>query len=218
MTDTIVTAFLLGLFAGGVPGPYTTVVASTALERGFKPAFKLAFIPLVTEIPPMILTVILLRQVNYDILTGVGMLGGVAIAYLGVRLWVRQNPRQGGDPATEERRTFQAMAVGGLLSPAPWIFWLVAAGPLLLRAWNSSPAEGVVFAAILFALFIGTATTIAWLASHGRRVIKEGVRQKVLKGVGVVLVLAGGFLVWQSYEGNFQQMVKQQQSLRQRVR
>lgn len=217
MLDTILTAFLLGFFAGAVPGPYTTVVASTALERGFRPAVAFAFIPLVTEIPPMLVTVLLLQSVNYDILTGVGIVGGLAIAYIGVRMFRRQSSGFSGDPSREHRRTFQAMALGGLMSPAPWIFWLVAAGPLFLRSWNRSHTQGVIFAAVLLTMFISTAMGIAWLASHGRRVITEGRRRKILRGVGVILVAAGGVLLWQSIEGNFQAMIKRQEALRERV-
>jgi len=217
MLDTILTAFLLGLFAGAVPGPYTTVVASTALERGFRPAMVFALIPLVTEIPPMLVTVIFLQSVNYDILTAVGIVGGLAIAYIGVRMFRRQSSGFSGDPSRERRRTFQAMALGGLMSPAPWIFWLVAAGPLFLRSWNRSHTQGVIFAAVLLTMFISTAMGIAWLASHGRRVITENRRRKILRGVGVILVAAGGVLLWQSIEGNFQAMIKRQEALRERV-
>ena len=38
MITTLFTALVLGLFAGLAPGPYTTMVAGTALERGFRPA------------------------------------------------------------------------------------------------------------------------------------------------------------------------------------
>lgn len=217
MIETVLTAALLGLLAGGVPGPYTTVVATTALESGFRPALKLAFIPLVTETPPLILTVFLLRNLNHDLLGAVGILGGVAIAWLGLRFYRRQVNE---DTARVEvpRGTFRTLAVAGLLSPAPWIFWLVAAGPLFLRSWNASWMRGVVFAVILYAMFVGTAATIAWLASHGRRVMTPLARRRVLRVMGVLLILAGGVLVWQSIEGNFQEMVRRQEALRERVR
>ena len=218
MIETILTAGVLGFFAGGVPGPFTTVVASTALERGFGRAVKLAFIPVVTEIPALLVTVFLLKNLNHDLLGAVGILGGVAVIYLGVRFFRRQGIEDEElDEALEDRRTFQTLAVAGLLSPAPWIFWLVAAGPLFLRAWNASWVQGLVYVAVLLSMFVGTASGIAWLASHGRRVMGRGTREKVVRGVGVLLVVAGGVLIWQSAEGNFQTMVKRQEALRESV-
>ncbi len=44
MTTTILTALVLGTLAGLAPGPYTTMVAGTALEKGFKAGFILAWV------------------------------------------------------------------------------------------------------------------------------------------------------------------------------
>lgn len=218
MIEAILTAALLGFFAGIVPGPYTTIVASTGLERGFKPALRLAFVPVVTDFPPMFILSFILDRVNYDVLTVVGIFGGTLFAALGVRfIW-----RQGGDfeekaRRVSEGRAFWTTASAGIMSPAPWIFWLVAGSPLLLRAWNQNWVYGVAFGITLFVMLIGTATALAWGASHGRRVMTPSVRRRVLRIAGAFLVVAGGVMVWQSFEGNFQYMVKQQESLRERV-
>lgn len=218
MIDAILTAVVLGFFAGAVPGPYTAVVASTGLERGFKPAFRLAFVPAVTDLPPMLVMSLILDRVNYDVLTVVGIFGGVLFAILGVRFIHRQG-RDWEDrvPDVKEGRAFWALASAGLLSPAPWIFWLVAGSPLLLRAWNTYWVEGVVFALVLFTMLIGTATGIAWGASHGHRILNPRNRRRVLRITGLFLVVAGTVIVWQSLEGNFQRMVQQQERLRERV-
>lgn len=218
MIETILTAAGLGFFAGAVPGPYTAVVASTGLERGFKPAFRLAFVPVITDLPPMIVMSMILDRVNYDVLTGVGIVGGVLFAFMGVR-FIRRQGRDWEDKIEEvkEGRAFWALASAGLLSPAPWIFWLVAGSPLLLRAWNTHWADGVIFGLALFVMLIGTATGIAWGASHGHRILNPRNRRRVLRVAGLFLVAAGSVIVWQSLEGNFQRMVHQQEQLRNRV-
>lgn len=218
MIETILTAVGLGFFAGAVPGPYTAVVASTGLERGFKPALRLAFVPAVTDLPPMVVMSLILDRVNYDVLTVVGIFGGVLFAFLGVR-FIRRQGRDWEEKVEniKEGRAFWALASAGLLSPAPWIFWLVAGSPLLLRAWNTHWAEGVVFGLVLFTMLIGTATGIAWGASHGHRILNARNRRRVLRVAGLFLVLAGAVIVWQSLEGNFQRMVQQQERLRDRL-
>ena len=217
MIEAIATATVLGFFAGAVPGPYTTVVAGTALERGFKPAFRLAFVPLVTEFPPMIIMSMILDRVNFDVLTVVGIFGGLMFGILGFRFIKRQGA-DGKEQAKEvkEGRAFWTLASAGLLSPAPWIFWLVAASPLLLRSWNRYWLYGVVFALILFMMFVGTATAIAWGASHGQR-LSANVRRTVLRVAGAFLLVVGGAMIWQSVEGNFQRMILQQERLLDRV-
>jgi len=218
MIDAILTALVLGLIAGTVPGPYKAVVASTALERGFKPAFRLAFVPIVTELPPMIVMTLMLDRVNYDILTGIGIFGGILFALIGLRFVLRQS--RGPDVEVrevKEGRAFWALASAGLLTPAPWVFWLAAASPLLLRAWNGYWLHGVVFALVLNLVLIGTAAALAWAASHGQRVLAARNQSRILRAAGVFLVLAGTVIVWQSLEGNFQRMVRQQERLFERV-
>jgi threonine/homoserine/homoserine lactone efflux protein len=216
--DAIVTAVVLGFFAGTVPGPYKAVVASTALERGFKPALRLAFVPLVTELPPMLVTTITLGRLNYDVLTGIGIFGGVLFAVMGIRFIVRQgrDPEE-HLPAVKEGRAFWALASAGLLTPAPWVFWLAAASPLFFRAWNEYWLNGVVFALVLNVMLVGTAAALAWGASHGQRILAPENRRRILRAAGVFLILAGTVIVWQSLEGNFQRMVQQQERLRERV-
>lgn len=41
----------LGLVAGFVPGPFTALVARTALDKGLAAGLKVSLVPLVTEIP-----------------------------------------------------------------------------------------------------------------------------------------------------------------------
>lgn len=220
MIETLIVASLLGFFAGAVPGPYTTMVAGTALDRGFPPAFRLAFVPVITDVPPMLLTSMVLDRVSYGVLTWVGVMGGVVIIGLGVRYFRR--PRKmlkeaEEDARTSERRNFLAVATAGLLSPAPWLFWTVAASPLLLSSWNEHWVRGVVFALVLFIMLIGTATAIGWGASHGHRALTVETRGRILRVVGILLVGVGGVMIWQSYEGNFQSMVKRQELLRESV-
>lgn len=218
MIDAILTAMVLGFFAGAVPGPYTTVVASTALERGFRPALRLALVPIVTDFPPMIIMSMILDRVNFEVLTVVGMVGGLLFAILGFRFIVRQGAGfEDRMPEVKEGRAFWTLASAGLLSPAPWIFWLVAASPLLLRQWNQYWLDGVVFAFVLFLMLIGTATALAWGASHGHRVLDPRIRRRVLRTTGAFLIVAGGVMIWQSWEGNFQRMVQQQERLLDRV-
>jgi len=216
--ETVVTATLLGLVAGLMPGAYTTVVASAALEHGFRAGARLAWVPLVTDVPPMVLTAFVLHRVDDRLLTILGVGGGALVIVLGARLVQRQGRPDGAhDAEADARRTFWTIAASGLLSPAPWIFWLAAAGPLLLRAWYRSALQGVVFATTLFVMLIGTALAVAWLAARGRRAMQPATRRRTLRVVGVALGVMGAVMVWQSWAGNFQRLVRQQEALRARV-
>lgn len=218
MTSTILTAFILGSFAGLAPGPYTTMVAATGLEKGFRPAARLALTPLVTDILPLITTALLLDVLNRTALTVIGIMGGLIVLVVGLRfLHHHRHPAQTGvdiHAAAPQSAHFWHVALSAVLTPAPWLFWLVVGSPLMLRSWNRSPEEGVVYVFVLFATNIGTATSLAWGTSHGRRVMTPKWRRRALLLTGAALSLAGGFLVWQSLEGNFQSLMERQEDFR----
>lgn len=214
MITTIVVAVILGAFAGAAPGPYTTMVIGTSLQRGFKEGFKLALVPLVTDIIPLLLTVFILDALGWTALTLLGITGGTLIGMVGVR-FIRHN----GPPAMAGEEPFQAATFGHaatstFLSPSPWMFWLVLAGPLTVRAMERSTTEAFVFVGILFAMNIGMATLLAWLVSRSRKVLAPSIRNRVLQVAGIALIIAGVVLVWQAMEGNFQAMMEQQEGMR----
>ena len=228
MLTTLLTAFILGLFAGLAPGPYTTMVVGTALERGLKPALRLAFTPLVTDVGPVLVTALVLERLSWPALTLLGLAGGVVIAMIGTRFLTRHagpvpreaSAREAASSAplapkdTDQSARFGHVVLSSLLSPAPWLFWLVVGSPLLLRAWERSPTQGVLFLIVLFATNVGSASSLAWAASHGSRLMAPSHRRWVLRLVGVGLIGAGGFLVWQSMSGDFQSWVDSQNAVR----
>lgn len=230
MTTTILTAVVLGTLAGLAPGPYTTMVAGTALEKGFKAGFLLALTPLVTDVVPMLVSALVLDRLNGLALTMLGISGGAIVLVIGSR-FLRGHTKgtpvpvggvaAGSTPPEEGSRRQSAqlphVIASTLLNPAPWLFWLIIASPLLLRSWNRGPGEGVLFVALLFLTNIGTASLLAWLASHGRKVLNPNWQRRSLKAAGVVLMLAGAFLCWQATVGNFQGLIDQQEAIRSAV-
>lgn len=219
MAATILIALLLGTFAGLAPGPYTTMVAGTALERGFEPAARLALAPLVADVPPVVVTALILERLNGRALTVLGVCGGLMILYIGCRFLLRW--RSGEIPVDPEHphippqsAKFWHVALATLFSPVPWIFWLAVGSPLMLRSWAHSATEGLIFVVLVFAMNILTATGLAWAASHGRKVLSARWQRRVLGGVGGVLVLAGVLLLYQAATGDFQRLLERQEALR----
>ncbi len=228
LTTTLLTAFVLGLFAGLAPGPYTTMVAGTALERGFKAGFLLALTPLLTDVPPMLFSTLLLERSGWTGLTILGIAGGAVILVVGIR-FLRGHPGEArpfpsrGEPVPAppggRRQSAQIghVALSTLLNPSPWIFWLLVASPLLLRSFGRSRVEGVVFLVVIFGTNISTTTGLAWIASHSRKVLSPAFQRLALQAVGATLILAGTFLLWQSSVGGFQTLIDQQGKLRSAV-
>jgi len=259
LTACVLSATLLGLFAGMAPGPYTTMVAATGLERGFRDAIPIALAPLLTDLPPLLVATLVVRRLNWTALTLLGLCGGVVIAMVGVRFLrthrrrgvilpatlgtssrsglhgsssrapAAEKSREGGrsasasEPGTESSievsHARQTVRVGhvlttNLLNPAPWVFWFVAGAPLFLVQLRQGWGRGAVFLIVFFLINVSSAGSLAWLASHARRLLAPRNQRRVLLGAGVTLTFTGAFMVWQAIEGNFQALIEGQTAVR----
>jgi len=209
---------ILGLFAGLAPGPYTTMVVATALERGFRKALPFAFTPFITDMLPLICTVFVLDRLNWTALTILGVAGGAVVMMIGVR-FIRHHGVQHLQ-TLHDRDDWKGSARGahviatGLLNPAPWLFWLVVGSPLFLASLAHSRGAGAAFLVSLFFVNIGSASTLAWLASRGRLVMPPVWQRRILVAAGTGLILTGAFLAWQALDGGFQSLIDRQETLR----
>lgn len=216
MIEALIAGAALGLAAGLVPGPFLAYVAATAVEQGPRAALRVAFVPLVVETPPMIVAVVVLAQVPDGVLRWVGIVGGAAVALLGLYTFRRapsaERVGRSEDGAGGTRRVLE-LAGAGLLSPAPWVFWTAIGGPLVLRHWRQGAGQAVAFVTSFFGLFVGCQMLVALASSRGVRFLSPDGRRRVLRGLSLLLVLAGTVLAWQAWTGNFQELVQTQEAV-----
>jgi threonine/homoserine/homoserine lactone efflux protein len=214
MIRFVILGSVLGIVSGLVPGPFTALIAATALERGFRIALWIAVVPLVSETGVMILTALLLSRVPDQALRWMGVLGGVLVFYLAYRTWLESRSPPRAEPLTGSGRRMLEGSLLAVLSPAPWVFWLLVGGPLVLAAWRRGWATAAAFAASFLLFLVGIHLGVAAAAAFGRRELTPGWYRRIMVAVTVVLLIAGGMLVWQSWIGNFHEMVTGSQTVR----
>lgn len=220
MIDTLALGIGLGLVAGLIPGAFSAVVATTTLERGLRDGLRVALVPLATEIPILLVAALVINQLSEDILRWVGVGGGILFFYMAWRI-IRDASE--GDPMDTGgldpiRGHLLRVFMVGVLSPTPWVFWFIVGGPLAVNRWHVGPEHAVVFVLAFIVCFIGAMLLLAWGVSAGRKQLNVRWYRRVLRGAGWLLVIVGVVLIWQSWEGNFAEMVQSSESIEERVR
>lgn len=216
--ESLLLGCALGLFAGMVPGPFLTLVATTSLQNGLSAGLKVALIPLGTEVPILLASVLVLTELPDSALRWIGISGGLLILYMAWRV-----ERDARDPALVEgefdslRGRYLRVALVGLLAPGPWVFWFLIAGPLFLNRWSVSPWHGIAFLLTFFVCFIGMMMLVAGAVATGRKKLSQKWYRRALRGAGVVLFIVGCVLIWQSWVGNFNALVRPQQQIQEVV-
>ena len=184
----------LGISAGVAPGPLLAVVIRSTLEGGFAAGARVACGPLVTDLPIIVLAVVLAASLPEVALAGLGLVGGLFVLWLGVEA-LRDVPEPieaavgGATVAGSVRRG----ALVNALNPHPWIFWITVGAPIL---GDGSTAQAALFLVAFYLMLIGSKVAVAAALGAGRERLLRGPGYRwALRGSGLLLLAAGALLI-----------------------
>ncbi|HEY6761123.1 MAG TPA: LysE family transporter [Baekduia sp.] len=184
----------LGLGAGVAPGPLLAVVVRASLEGGFAAGARVAMGPLLTDVPIILVAVVLASALPSPALGALGIAGGAFLVWLGAEA-LRE------EPAPVEAATGGAAVAAGslrrgalvnLLNPHPWVFWIAVGVPIL---GDGSVAEGVAFLVPFYLMLVGSKLVVAAALGAGRSRLLRGRGYRVALRVSGVLLTAAGVAV-----------------------
>ena len=208
MTQTITyltMGAVFGLTAGISPGPLLTLVISETLRHNKTEGVKIAVAPLITDIPIVLLTIFILsKMASSDIVLGlISILGGIFIAYLGY-----DSIRSKGieiDVQNLKPKSIRKGIIVNILSPHPYIFWLMVGAPITVKAYQASPVAAFAFIIAFYVMLIGSKISIALIVDKSRAILKNKVFIWTLRILGLVLMIFAILLIKEgmSYLGLF---------------
>jgi len=150
---------LLGLtyaFAAAVqPGPFQTYLISQTISNGWRRTAPAAFAPLLSDGPIIALVLLVLSRLPTWLTQVLQCAGGLFLLFLAAsafKTW-RNFDLNKAIQNQSSRQTVLKAALVNLLNPSPYLAWSLVMGPLLLKGWRESPANGI-------ALLIGFYTTM----------------------------------------------------------
>jgi threonine/homoserine/homoserine lactone efflux protein len=186
---------VLGLTAGISPGPLLTMVITETLKHDKTEGVKIAVAPLVTDIPIVLVTLFLLsKMVNFEAVLGIiSILGGIFIAYLGL-----DSIRTRGIEIDIQDLKHKSMKKGiiiNLLSPHPYLFWLMVGAPITIKAYQESFGAAAAFIIAFYALLVGSKIGVALLVDRSKAFLKNRAFIWTIRVLGLVLLIFAVLLV-----------------------
>lgn len=190
----------LGVSAAASPGVLQTLLISESLLGGFKRAWPIAFAPLVSDLPIIVLMLVVLKQLPPVAVRLLGLGGGLFVLYLAWGLWKQWRAgstqdfkvsETGGSPWSMLRRA----ALTNLLNPNPYLFWGLVGGPILLGALDQSALHAGAFVIGMYGVFISLLLTLIAMFHFARRLGPQIVRGLLLISIGLLVVLGGVLIV-----------------------
>ena len=187
-------------FASAVqPGPLTAYLISQALTGGWRRALPGALAPLISDGPIAILALLLLSTMPAGLIHWMRLLGGAFLLHLAAGAW-RNWRRYAAALATATRSGDLGLlkaATVNLLNPNVYLGWSLVLGPLLLRGWRESPANGVAVVASFYSTMVACLAGIV-LLFHAARRVGPAVNRAL---IGLSAIALAGFGVYQLWLG-----------------
>ena len=187
----------LGLSASATPGPFLAFLLAQTLKNGWRRTWPASLAPLLSDGPIIALVMLVLTQTSDLFLNIMRIAGGLFILYLARGAF---QACKGPDlkPETANEIPRQSLLKGALmnaLSPSPYLFWSVLAGPIVLEGWRQSPTLGLSFIFGFYGALIGGFVIFiilfATASQLGPRV------NKILSGISAIaLLIFGLYQLW----------------------
>ncbi len=174
MLEALGTGLLFGLSAGLAPGPLLALVIAQTLRFGAGHGVRVAVAPLLTDLPIIVGSILIVGSAaSLDGVTAVvSLAGAVFVAALALDTW-RTAPAGdagGADGGGEAPRSWLRGVTVNLLSPHPYLFWLLVGAPTLVAsAAASGPGAAALFVAGFYGSLVGSKVVLALLTSRAGR-------------------------------------------------
>lgn len=188
MLDYLFPGLLIGLSSGVAPGPLMTLVVSQTLRHGFKEGVKVSLAPFLTDIPIIILVMVILSAFkNIDFFLGVvALLGGGFLLYLAYESFTVKSFE-----IKTENVNPQSIRKGfltNLLNPSPYLFYFTVGGAFLLQSFNENIFYGVIFIFTFLSTMVVTKIVLAFVVERSRNFFKSTWYKWVNWILGLLLV------------------------------
>jgi threonine/homoserine/homoserine lactone efflux protein len=180
---------VLGISAGFAPGPLLTLVISETLQHDIKSGVKVAIAPIITDLPIIIVTVLILSKLSgfHDVLGMISMAGCLLIlslGYQGIRTKGVEINLEGIKP-----KSFTKGVLANALSPHPYLFWFSVGAPTMTKAMGQGISPPVAFIISFYVFLVGSKILLAILVGKSKSLLSGNGYIYTMRFLGLLLCL-----------------------------
>ncbi len=193
--EYITSGLVLGLMAGLSPGPLTTLVITNTLRYNRGAGIRAACAPIFTDAPILLATLFLLTKLSnyHTILALISFAGAGFILYLA---WdsLRISPHT-LKPSSQAPQPYYQAIITNLLSPHPYLFWMLIGAPTTLKAASKHFLLAPLWIGIFYVALVGSKIVVALLTDQSKAVLNSKAYLYIIKALGLILIAFSIFLI-----------------------
>lgn len=195
MFDYLITGIALGFVAGISPGPLLILVITETIKYNRKEGIKMAIVPILSDLPVVLLSIFVIHRLsNFDNLFGIiSLLGAtflVYLAYENIRIKTIEISLE-----AHENKTLRKGIIANLLSPHPYLFWMLVGGPITIKAYNENFNAALLFILGFYVFIVGTKIMVAYLSDKSKNVLSSKYYLIIVKLLGFILLIFAIILI-----------------------
>lgn len=178
---------VLGLTAGISPGPVLTLVISETLRKDRKAGIKVALSPLITDIPIILISLLLLSGLKQsDTALGIiALTGSVFLVVLGIDCLKFKGMRP--DVTGSGPGSLWKGVTANLMNPHPYLFWITVGGPMVVRGWQTGFLAVFFFFLSFYMSLVGSKVIVALLTERSKTIMNDRGYIRIMQILGIAL-------------------------------
>ena len=133
----------LGFSASAMPGPFQSFMVSESLLKGAKKTWLLAFVPIISDIPIVVITMLALNQTSAWFLGALRIVGGIFIIYLAYSAF-KASRQTAQNEEVKPINVFKALSIN-FTNPNVWIYWTTIGASLVITSWHKNKLVAILF-------------------------------------------------------------------------
>lgn len=194
----LVSGIVLGLTLGLSPSPVMTLSISKTIQYGVKEGIKIAFAPLITDLPIALVSILIISRLpnREQYLGGIFIMGALFIARLGIR-GIRTKGLDIG-PDMKSPDSFKQGVITNFLNPNVYVFWFTIGSVAVVDSWTENPLSSVMYLFGFYTLLIGSRVVLSLVISKSKVFKHPKAYIIAMRVLGLILI---GFAGYYGYQG-----------------
>jgi threonine/homoserine/homoserine lactone efflux protein len=200
MIELLISGILLGIYAGLSPGPMLILVVSQTMKHDFKEGLKVAFTPLISDIPIIIMSLIIITFLEgYKTILGIiFILGGLYLIYLAYESFKIRHLNI--DVEIDEPKSLRKGVTLNLLNPSPYIFWITIGSPIIIPAYSINPILSLQFIISFYVFLVGSKISVAYITGKSREFITGKNYLHIMYILGIFISMFAIFYLYHGFQ------------------
>ncbi len=171
MIDELITAFMLGLIGGMIPGPVITAIFTEILQSSFVKSLRIIFIAMFTETLVALCSLVFFISLNISeaFFRGISIFGSLILILLGISIWKIKKIDSGEKVNFRFWKISTIILANGVL----WTFWITICIPKAIFLNNQLFLGEYFFLGLVEIGWLLSTTILAFIFSRFRKLLSK---------------------------------------------